>query len=333
MGNRERTGNRLALGLAVVLLAAALGCRKSGGGTPGEAAAAPAKVTLALNWVPEPEFGGFYAAREAGDYKQRGLDVEILGGGAGSPVLQMVATGRADFGTVGADELVMGRTRGTDVVAVFASFQTSPQGIMTHSERGFATLADVFHSGTLAIETGLPYAAFLKKKFSWEGLKVVPYDGGVARFLTDPTFAQQCFVTSEPLAAKRKGTTPKVFLVADAGYNPYATVIVTSRKFLREKPALVRAFAQASQAGWRRYVDDPAATTATLTRLNPSMDATSMNDAALAQKPLVATAASKAHGLGSMERARWDVLADQLLDLKLIDQKPPVDELFANVLD
>jgi NitT/TauT family transport system substrate-binding protein len=312
---------------------ATVGCRKSGGGAPGESAAAPVKVTLALNWVPEPEFGGFYAAREAGDYKQRGLDVEILGGGAGSPVLQMVATGRADFGTVGADELVMGRTRGTDVVAVFASFQTSPQGIMTHSERGFTTLGDVFHGGTLAIETGLPYAAFLKKKFTWEGVKVVPYDGGVARFLTDPTFAQQCFVTSEPLAAKRKGTTPKVFLVADAGYNPYATVIVTSRKLLREKPALVRAFAQASQAGWRRYVDDPAATNATLTRLNPSMDAASMNDAALAQKPLVETAATKAHGLGSMERARWDILADQLLDLKLIDAKPPVDELFANVLD
>src|SRR5436190_13524344 len=82
----------LAVGLALVLLGATLGCRKSGGGAPGEATA-PSKVTLALNWVPEPEFGGFYAAREAGDYKKQGLEVEILGGGAGSPVLQMVATG------------------------------------------------------------------------------------------------------------------------------------------------------------------------------------------------------------------------------------------------
>lgn len=316
----------------VALLAVAAGCRKSNPGG-GEAATAPAKVTLALNWVPEPEFGGFYAAREAGDYKQRGLDVEILGGGAGSPVLQMVATGRATFGTVGADELLMGKTRGTDVVAVFASFQTSPQGIMTHTERGFTQLEEVFKGGTLAIETGLPYAAFLKKKFSWQGVKVVPYDGGVARFLADPTFAQQCFVTSEPLAAKRKGTTPKVFLVADAGFNPYATVIVTSRKLLHDQPALVRAFAQASQAGWRRYVDDPAPTNAVLARLNPAMDADSMNDAASAQKPLIETAATQAHGLGSMERARWETLADQLLDLKLIEQKPPVDELFANVLE
>ena len=69
---------------------------------PAKAAApqapALAKVKLALNWVAEPEFGGFYAARESGAYSRAGLDVEILGGGAGVPVVQMVATGQAERG-------------------------------------------------------------------------------------------------------------------------------------------------------------------------------------------------------------------------------------------
>lgn len=47
----------------------------------------PAPVKLALDWVPEPEFGGFYAGREAGSYARHGLTVEIQGGGAGVPVL------------------------------------------------------------------------------------------------------------------------------------------------------------------------------------------------------------------------------------------------------
>jgi NitT/TauT family transport system substrate-binding protein len=323
---------RGARGLGLLLLVCALGCRKpaSGGAAAGEAAA-PAKLTLALNWVPEPEFGGFYAAREAGDFKQRGLELEILGGGAGSPVLQMVATGRADFGTVGADELVMGQARGTDVIAVFATYQTSPQGLMAHDARGLKSIEELFRGGTLAIETGLPYGAYLKKKFAWDGVKVVPYDGGLARFLADPTFAQQCYVTSEPLAAKRKGGDPKVFLVADAGYNPYATVIVTRRALYREKPALVRAFVQASQAGWRRYLDDPSATNAVLARLNPAMELASMADAAAAQKSLIETAGTRARGLGSMERARWDTLANQLLELKLIEQRPKTEDLFADL--
>src|SRR4051812_22234999 len=104
------------------LLASALflvGCGKKSAGEAGAKPSALGSTTvkLALNWVPEPEFGGFYAARESGAYQRHGLVTEIQGGGAGVPVLQMVATGRADFGTVGADELITARARGADVVA------------------------------------------------------------------------------------------------------------------------------------------------------------------------------------------------------------------------
>ena len=170
-----------------------------------------AKVKLALDWVPEPEFGGFYAAREDGAYVRHGISAEIQGGGAGVPVLQMVATGRADFGTVGGDELITARARGADVVALFAVFQTSPQGIMVHASRKLRKLEEAFRSGTLALETGLAYAAYLKQKFSWDGVKIVPYDGGVAHFLADPNFGQQCFVSSEPIAARQKAEIRRYF--------------------------------------------------------------------------------------------------------------------------
>src|SRR6185437_5688353 len=89
------------------------------------AAGTGAHVLLALDWVPEPEFGGFYAARETGAFRAEGLDVEIQGGGAGVPVVQMVGTGKADFGVAGADEILIARARGADVLPVFAVFQTS----------------------------------------------------------------------------------------------------------------------------------------------------------------------------------------------------------------
>ena len=200
-----------------------------------DAAAAPAPITLALNWLPEPEFGGFYAAREDGAYKKAGLDVKVQGGGAGVPVVQMVATGRADFGTVTADELVLARARGGDVVAVFATFQTAPHGIMVHASRGLKKLEDAFDSGTLALETGLPYIAYLRQKFHWGAAKIVAYDGGIAHFLTDPMFGQQCYVTSEPILARQKGSDPQVFLIADAGFNPYTTIVITQRRAAAEE--------------------------------------------------------------------------------------------------
>ena len=46
------------------------------------------KVQLALNWFPEAEHGGLYAAAVHGYYEENGVEVEILGGGpdcAGRP--------------------------------------------------------------------------------------------------------------------------------------------------------------------------------------------------------------------------------------------------------
>lgn len=295
-------------------------------------AAASAPVTtpvkLALDWVPEPEFGGFYAAREGGAFTRNHLAVEIQGGGAGVPVLQMVATGRADFGTVGADELLTARARGADVVALFAVFQTSPQGIMVHASRKLTKLEDAFHSGTLALEAGLAYAAFLKKKFTWNGVKVVPYDGGVAHFLADPNFGQQCYVTSEPIAAQQKGADPQVFLIADSGFNPYGTVVITRRELLKDHSELAKSFVLAAREGWQDYLDHPQATNAVLAKLNSSLDAATLTQAVAAQKPLVEPAGITAQNLGQMQKARWQALADQLVDLKIIDKAPPIDDAF-----
>jgi NitT/TauT family transport system substrate-binding protein len=322
---------RLASALALSLVSG-LGCSKKA--EPQAAAdAGPAlkHMKLALDWVPEPEFGGFYAAREAGAYTRHGIQVEIQGGGAGVPVLQMVATGRADFGTVGADELITARARGADVVALFAVFQTSPQGIMVHASRKLKKLEDAFHSGTLALETGPAYVSYLKKKFSWDGVKVVPYDGGVAHFLADPNFGQQCFVTSEPIAARQKGGDPQVFLIAEAGFNPYGTVVITRRELLQKSPDLVKAFVLATREGWREYLDHAQATNAVLAKLNSSLELAALATVAEAQKPLVDNADSKRAGLGSMQRARWQTLADQLLDLKVVDAPAKVDDLFVNL--
>ncbi|MDE0735731.1 MAG: ABC transporter substrate-binding protein, partial [Pirellulaceae bacterium] len=55
------------------------------------------KVTLALNWFPEAEHGGYYAALVNGYFKEEGLDVEIQPGGPGVPIIQNVATKRVMF--------------------------------------------------------------------------------------------------------------------------------------------------------------------------------------------------------------------------------------------
>ena len=177
------------------------------------------KIRFVLNWKPDPQFGGFYAA----PYATHGLNVEVLPGGAGTPTAQMIGAGSAEFGIVSADELVVARSGGNDLVALFAVFQNCPQGIMAHASRNLASIGDVLKEGTLAIQSGLPYARILKKKYGFDHVKVVPSPGGdISAFLRDEKFAQQCFVMSEPLLAKHAGDQPNVSGKRPGGFTPNA---------------------------------------------------------------------------------------------------------------
>ena len=94
-------------------------------------------VKLALNWKPEPQFGGFYTAELLKLDVKNGVQLQIQPGGAGTPVVQMVSAGQVDFGIASADEVVLSRANGSDVVALFAVYQTNPQAIMGRADRGF----------------------------------------------------------------------------------------------------------------------------------------------------------------------------------------------------
>jgi NitT/TauT family transport system substrate-binding protein len=281
------------------------------------------RIRLALNWKPDPEFGGFYAA----DYAKHGLAVDILPGGSGTPTVQMIGAGSAEFGIIQADELLLARAQGNDVVALFAAFQNSPLGIMAHASRKLESIGDVLKSGTLAIESGLPYARLLKKKFGFDRVKIVPSPSGdLTAFLRDENFAQQCFLTDEPLQARRKGVAVKVFPVSDIGYNPYTTVMATSGDFLRKNPEVVKSMVAAVREGWRAYLDNAAPTNDKMHALNPSMEAADYAEIAEAQKPLI-----ESTPLGKMTAERWNTLAAQLKDLGDIPQAPPADQCFRDL--
>jgi len=291
----------------------------------------PPALTFALNWKAEPEFGGFYQAKLAGSFEKRGLNVEIIEGGAGTPVVQMVANSKVPFGIAAADEVVLSQARGADVVALFAVYQTNPQGIMVHPERGFTSIADVFAApGTLAIQSGAPYTLFLQAKFANAKVKLVPYAGGIAQFLTDANYSQQCFVTSEPLLAKKKNKPVTSFLIADAGFNPYGTVVIARRQYIDKNPQRVRDMIEAIREGWSEYLRATESANALMVKLNPAMDNQTMKESADVQKPFILGANTPNNVLGKMSGERWTTLVNQLSDLKLIKKKPVADKLFQN---
>lgn len=276
-------------------------------------------LTLALNWKAEPEFGGFYEAQLKDLYKKQGLQVKILEGGSGTPTIQMLANDKVDFAIISADELILAHERNPKhkIKALFAVYQTSPYIIMTHAERNFKSLKDVFAAdGVLSLQSGLPYYSFLVQKFGKPKARVVPYTGGVGSFLNNAQLSQQGFLTIEPVAAEKSGQKTKSFIIADEGFNPYLVVLAVTEKFWKAHPETVRALHKAVLEGWQLYLKDPKATNRHMAQLNKSLDLATFEKASEIQKPLI-----ESSPLGQMTEERWTTLLQQMRSLHLI-QKP-----------
>jgi NitT/TauT family transport system substrate-binding protein len=278
--------------------------------------AQPGAVRIALNWFPESEHGGYFTALVDGLFEK---PVEVLPGGPGVPVIPRVASGEVQFGVVNADDVVGARAAGVPVTALLAPIHRSPVCVMVHAASGITKLADL-KGVTLALQSGMPHVTWLEKKLELGGVTIVPYSGSVAPFLTNPKLAQQAYVFSEPIVARAKGADPRCLLVAETGFDPYASILVTSDAYLRDHADLVRAVTEASAKGWSRYVADPGPTNAAILRRNPEIGRDALDRGAEALRPLVLDDDARRDGVGSMRAERWATLIAQMREVGLIDR-------------
>lgn len=311
------------------LAALIAGCNKNQSSAP-DATAGVNAVQLTLDWKPEPEFGGFYAAGAKQIFLHHGLNVNITPAGEGADTWQLVATGKTEFATSTADQVLIARKQNADVIALFAVYQTFPQGIMVHQSRGFKNLQDVFSQPGVLLAEDNSWLHFLQNKFSPVKVQIANYSGGIAEFLANKNYSQQCFITSEPILAKHQGGDPQTFLIADEGFNPYTTVVICKGDLWHSNPDEVKAMAAACREGWRDYLDHAEVTNAIMHGLNPDMDLQTFNEAAAAQRPLIETTENRGNGLGTMTFDRWKTLASQLSGLGVIDKSVDPAKCFVN---
>lgn len=283
-------------------------------------AAKPAleEVTLQLNWTPETEHGGFYAALVHGYYEEAGLKVEIRPGGPGAPVGPMVAGGQVTFGIDNADKMLGFRSQGADLVALFASLQTSPRCLIVHEDSPIKSFDDL--DGVTLAMGNQPWAEFLKKKLPLKDVKIVPNPAGLAQFLNDKNFVQQGYVFSEPLSVAEQGGKARSLLVSDLGYNPYTSLLIANGSLVKEKPDLMKRMVGASLKGWQKYLEDPTRANEAIHKANDLMSLEVLKDGVETMKPLCFGDDSDPANLGRMTSKRWKTLTDQLIEIGAIKE-------------
>lgn len=268
-------------------------------------------IRFATDWRAQAEHGGFYQALTSGEYARRGLDVQIVQGGPGVNVPQLLASGAVEAGMGSNSFIVMNLAQEqVPVKAVAAFMQKDPQVLIAHPDPNLKGIADLRGRPVLLADASVTaFWVWLKSKYGFSDDQVRKYTFNSAPFLADKRVVQQGYLTSEPYTIeKQSGLKPKVFLLADEGYPGYATMVLFPDRFIAEKPPAVQAFVEATAIGWRDYLNgDSSAADALIRKDNPEMtqDVLDQAKAKLKSYAIIDSGEARTAGLGVMTDARW----------------------------
>ena len=215
-------------------------------------------------------------------------------------------------------ESLNARVAGADVVALMAPYQINPRCIVVHESSGISSIEQLSNlTLTLALSQRPAFSHFLRWKYDFPGVTVVPY-GGVTPLVANTEYAMQGYLFSEPVIARRQGAKVRALLVADTGFNPYASVLITTREIIETHPDLAHAVTEASVEGWLHYLKTPRETNVLIQQLNPEIDMEVLREGARQSVSLVVDETARAHGVGHMESTRWELLLEQMIACGLI---------------
>lgn len=274
------------------------------------------RLRFATDWRAQAEHGGFYQALASGAYEKRGLNVQIVQGGPGVNVPQLLASGAVELGMGSNSFIPMNLVaEGAPVKAVAAFFQKDPQVLIAHPDPALKTIADLKGRPFLLADASITaFWVWLKAKYGFTDDQVRKYTFNPAPFLADKRAVQQGYLTSEPYTIQKEaGFEPRVFLLADEGYPSYATMVLAPNAFARDNAEALRAFIAASAEGWRDYIhSDARAADALIRKDNPEMtqDVLDQARAKLREYAIVDGGDAALYGLGTMTPERWQAFFD-----------------------
>jgi NitT/TauT family transport system substrate-binding protein len=270
------------------------------------------KIVFATDWRAEAEHGGFYQALATREYAKHGLDVTILQGGPAVNVPQLLASGSVDMGMGSNSFIVLNLAAAkAPVKAVAAFMQKDPQVLLAHEGQGIRSLADMKGRPILLADASVTaFWVWLKAKYGFTDDQVRKYTFNPAPFISNPRAIQQGYVTSEPYTIeKASGEKPAVFLLADEGYPGYAAMVLVRENLIPSNPSAIRAFIEASSAGWTSYLNgDPAPGDSLILKDNPEMTADLLAQAREKMKAygIVQPTDGSVPTPGMMTDARWE---------------------------
>lgn len=275
-------------------------------------------IRLQLKWRHAFQFAGYYAALQQGYYQQAGLQVQLLPASPGSHVVDLVCSGKADFG-VGTSSLLLEFARGKPVQLQANIFQHSAFVLLSRQQRALQDVHDLRGKKIMLEPSSDELRAFLQSHgIAPVDYQSLPHSFGLADLIEGRVDAMSAYSINEPLLLERAGIPYHVYTPRSAGIDFYGDNLFTCGNRLRANT--IRKFVDASLAGWRYAMAHPAEVITWMGQQLPmDRDASLLAAEAQAMRPLLRLDLIEP---GYVSAGRWLHIAEVYQQIGQLQQIP-----------
>jgi NitT/TauT family transport system substrate-binding protein len=305
---------------------------------PRFASAAAEKVSVRLKWLPQAQFAGFYVAKAKGFYDAAGLDLTINPGGPNLNSEALVSAGSDTFGVGGGtDSILAARVKNLPIVALALEFQLSANILVARKSSGITSPKDFRGKKVGTFFTGAQYTLYsmlAKAGVPQSEVTIVPLGTTVSPFVDGELDVITTVSYNTLITLKSRIKEDELTYIRPEQYGVVSQndPIITSEKFVAEKPQVVQSFLGASLKGWKyafankkEAIDIVMAAAASANLVRAHQEA--MLDEI---ERLMLGEGAKEQGLGLMDKSRIATQQAVLVEFKAIPAPVDIDKAFVS---
>lgn len=322
------------LHLILMALVLSLSLTACGGGESADSGSALKEVTLVLDYVPNTNHTGIYAAQELGYFQQQGLKVNIIEPGDNDPST-LCAVGKAEFAVTYQENVTYARTASEPlpIRAIAAIIQHNTSGFVSDTEKGILSPKDfegkVYAGWQAPSEEAVLKAVMAAAEADFSKLTMVGATGSGLDAMGQDIDFQWEFEGWAVINDRMKGYEMNYIPVKDldSRLDYYTPVLITNEKMISDQSETVQSFVTAVKQGYEYAIAHPKESAELMYKVIPDTDSEFLLESQ--------TFLSEQYSLdsavwGMMKDEVWDGYTKFMEEYGLIDHFISADQQYTN---